>query len=71
MGEAVGDFFPDDGAEFAVGFEFHVGMADAAEIEVGAIADVTQVFVRPLDEAVVAVLGFHEANVTRGFGFGQ
>ena len=30
LGEAVGDFFPDDGAEFAVGLEFHVGMADAS-----------------------------------------
>ena len=63
MGEAVGDFFPDDVAEFAVGFEFDLGVADAAEVEFGAIADVTLVFIRPLDKAVIAVLGFHEVSV--------
>ena len=71
LGQTVGDFFVDDDAEFAVGIEFDFGVADAAKIEVGAIADVTLVFIRPLDEAVVAVLGFHEDNVTRGFGFWQ
>jgi hypothetical protein len=60
LAEAVGDFFSDDGAEFAVGINFHFGVADAAEIEVGAIADATLVFIRPLDQAVVAVLGFQK-----------
>ena len=49
FGEATEDFFSDNGAEFALGFEFCFGVADAAEVEFGAIADVTLVSVRPLD----------------------
>lgn len=69
--ESVGDFFPDDGAKFAVGLEFYLSVADATEIEVWAIADVTLVFIRPLDEAVVAVLGFHFEPLVEGFCFGN
>ena len=71
LGESVGDFFPDDGAKFAVGLEFYLSVADAAEIEVWAIADVTLVFIRPLDEAVVAVLRFHFEPLVEGFCFGN
>ena len=55
FGEAVGDFVADDGAEFGVGGFFLISVASAAEVEVRAVADVALVFIRPADEAVVAV----------------
>ena len=59
FGEAVGHFVADDGAEFGVGDFLLVAMADAAEIEIRAIADVALVLIGPADEAVVAVFWFH------------
>lgn len=56
MGEAVGDFIADDGAEFCVGLFFLFAVADAAEVEVRAIADVALVVTGPADKAVIAVI---------------
>jgi hypothetical protein len=71
QGQAVGDFFPDDDAEFDVGFEFYVGVADAAKVEVGTIAYVTLVFIRPLNEALVEILWFHFEPLVERFCFGN
>lgn len=50
---AVGDFVTDDGAEVGVGVFLAGVVADPAEIEVGAIADVALVLVGPADKAVI------------------
>jgi hypothetical protein len=55
----MGDFVADDGAEFGLGGFFLFAVATAAEVEVGAIADVALILIGPADEAVVAVFWFH------------
>lgn len=53
------DFVADDGAEACVGFLLPFPVADAAVEEIGAVADVALVFVRPFDEAEIGVCWFH------------
>ena len=53
------DFVADDGAEACVGSFLPFPVADAAVEEIGAVADVALVFVRPFHEAEVAVCWFH------------
>ena len=59
FGETVGDFVADHGAEFGVGGFFLVAVADAAEVEIRAVADVALVLIGPADEAMVAIFWFH------------
>jgi hypothetical protein len=63
LGEAVGDFVADDGAEFCVGGFFLFDAADAAAVEIRAIAHARPLPVGPADEAVVAAFGFHDASL--------
>lgn len=49
----------DDAAEIGVGVHFVFAVADTAVEEIGTIADVALVFVRPFHEAEVAVCWFH------------
>ena len=63
FGEAVGDFVADDGAEVGVGLFFLLAVADAAEVEVRAVADVTLVLIGPADKAMVAVFGLHGGSL--------
>ena len=60
---AVLDFIADDGAEFGVAGFLGFGVADAGEVEVGAVADVAGVLIGPADEAVVLVFRFHGGNL--------
>jgi hypothetical protein len=46
-------------------------VADAAVKEIGAVADVALVFVRPFDEAEVTVCGFHGCILVAWLGFGN
>ena len=46
-------------------------MADAAEIEIGAVADVALVLVRPLDDTEVVVCRFHGSNLVFCFRLGN
>ena len=64
FGEAVGHFVADDGVEFGIGGFLLVAMANAAEIEIRAIADVALVLIGPADEAVVTVFRFHGGKFT-------
>ena len=59
VGGAVGDFVADDGAEYGVGVFLAVAVADAAIVEIRAVADVALVLIGPADEAVVTVFRFH------------
>jgi len=59
LGQAVFDFVTDDGAEVGVGLLLPFPVAYAAVEEIVAIADVALVFIRPFDEAEVAVCGFY------------
>ena len=61
----MGDFVADDAAEFGVGFLLAVAVANAAEVEVGAVADVALVLIGPADEAVVTVFRFHNGRINR------
>lgn len=45
-------------------------MADAAEVEIGTIADVNFIFIRPADEAVVLIIDFHDFTLVVLLGFG-
>ena len=55
----MNDFVADDGAKFGVGGFFLFAVADSAEVEVRAVADVRLVLIGPADEAVVTVFRFH------------
>lgn len=46
-------------------------MTNATKIKIGTIADVAGVFVRPTDEAVVLIFGFHETKLVFSFGSGN
>lgn len=52
------DFVTDDGTEVGVGFLLILSNTDAAVEEIGAVADIALVFVRPFDEAEVLSAGF-------------
>jgi len=71
FGQAVFDFVADGDTEVGVGFFLPFPVADAAVKEIGAVADVALVFVRPFDEAEVTVCGFHGGNLVFWFGFGN
>jgi len=71
FGQAVFDFVADGDTEVGVGFFLPFPVADAAVKEIGAVADVALVFVRPFDEAEVTVCGFHDWNLVFWFGFGN
>ena len=58
----MGDFIADDGAEVGVGGFFLFAVADAAVVEVRAVADVALVFIGPADEAVVTIFWFHNGE---------
>jgi hypothetical protein len=62
FGETEGDFVADDGAEISVGGFFLFAVADAAEVEIRSVADVTLVFIGPADETVIAVFWFHDGE---------
>lgn len=66
LGGAMGDFVADDGAEFGVGVFLADAVADAAEVEVGAVADVALVLVGPADKAVITVFRFHGLYLAAG-----
>lgn len=57
--DAVFDLVEDDAAQVGVSVHLDFAVADAAVEEIGTIADVALVFVRPLHEAEVAVCWFH------------
>jgi len=71
FGQAVFDFVADGDTEVGVGFLLPFPVADTAVKEIGAVADVALVFVRPFDEAEVTVCGFHVGNLVFWFGFGN
>lgn len=55
----VCDFIADDAAQFSIDLLLALPVTNAAEVEVGAVADVELILVRPADEAVILVGGFH------------
>ena len=57
----MGDFVADDLTEFRITSFLGLGVADAAEVEIGTVSDVNFIFIRPADEAVVLIFGFHGA----------
>ena len=67
----VSDFIADDAAKFSIDLLLTLSVADTANVEIGAVADVKLILVRPADEAVILVGGFHGCQITLHCGRGQ
>lgn len=59
------DFVTDDTAQLGIHLFLALSVAHTAEVEVGAVADVKLVFVRPAGEAVILIGDFHGGIMIR------
>ncbi len=64
----MGDLIADGTAWLAIDPIFLVTIAHAAELEIGAVADVDLVFIGPADQAVILIGGFHGLGEELGEG---
>ena len=56
----VSNFITDDAAQFSIDLLLTLPVTHAAEVEIGAVADVKLILVRPADEAVILVGDLHD-----------
>ena len=55
----VSYFISQDATQFGIDLLIVSAVADTAHVEVRAVTDVKLIFLRPMDEVMIAVCGFH------------